>query len=134
MKNLRSLTLLVLLISSYPVSLVSQPVINQSPNQPSERIYEPNEVDQKARITKKLPPTYTESARNSGVSGKVILRLVLRSSGEVGDIVVVKGLRDGLNEECIRVARQIRFEPAVKDRHPVSQYFKTEYNFHIYPR
>jgi TonB family protein len=134
MKNLRSLTVIVLLISIYPVSLLSQPIINQNSTQSIERIYEPNEVDQKARITKKLPPTYTESARNSGVSGKVILRLVLRSSGEVGDVIVVKGLRDGLNEECIKVARQIRFEPAVKDGHLVSQYFKTEYNFHIYPR
>jgi TonB family protein len=133
MKNFRSLTMITLLISIYPVSLTSQPKIDQNPTQSSERIYEPNEVDQKARITKKLPPRYTERARNNGVSGTVILRMVLRSSGEIGDIIIVKGLPDGLNEECIRVARQIRFVPAVKDGRPASQYANTEYNFRVYP-
>jgi TonB family protein len=133
MKNLRTLTIITLLISIYPVFLLSQPIINQNSTQSSEKIYEPNEVDQKARITNKTPPRYSERARNGGVSGKVTLRMVLRSSGEVSDIVVVKGLRDGLNEECIKVAKQIRFEPAVKDGHPVSQYFKAEYNFRVYP-
>jgi TonB family protein len=126
MKTLRTLTIITLLLSIHPVSLFSQPIIDQNSIQSSEKIYEPNEVDQKARITKKPQPRYTESARNRGVSGNVILRVVLRSSGEIGDIIVVKGLRDGLNEECIRVARQMRFEPAVKDGHPVSQYAKAD--------
>jgi TonB family protein len=133
MKNIRSLFMITVLISIYPVSLLSQPIINQNSNQSTEKIYEPNEVDKKARITKKSQPRYTESARNRGVSGNVTLRVVLRSSGEIGDIVVVKGLRDGLNEECIKVARQIRFEPAVRDGHPVSQYAMAEYSFRVYP-
>jgi TonB family protein len=131
MKKFRTLTIITLLISIHPVFLLSQPIINCNSNQSSEKIYEPSEVDRKARISNKPPPQYTESARNSGVSGKVILRMVLRSSGEVSEIVVVKGLRDGLNEACVKVARQIQFEPAVKDGHPVSQYFKAEYNFHL---
>jgi TonB family protein len=133
METLRSLTIVVLLISGIPVSLHSQPIIDQNASPSSERIYEPNEVDRKARITRKTQPHYTESARNRGVSGNVILRVVLRASGEIGDITVLMGLRDGLNEECIKVARQIKFEPAVKDGHPVSQYAKAEYNFHVYP-
>jgi len=55
------------------------------------------------------------------------LRVVLKASGEVGDIKVVRDLPDGLTEECIRVAREIKFEPAMKGGNPVSQYLKVQY-------
>jgi TonB family protein len=104
---------------------------NQNSNQADEKIYEPSEVDHKAKITYKPEPVFTAKARKNHVSGKVVLRIVLKSSGEIGDIKVIKGLPDGLTEQCIKVARQIRFEPAMKDGHPVSQYIKREYNFNF---
>lgn len=103
---------------------------SQNVNETNKKIYEPKEVDRKARITKKSEPQYTEQARTNRTSGTVVLRVVLKSSGEVGDINVIKDLPDGLTEECIRVAREIKFEPAMKDGNPVSQYARVEIHFH----
>ena len=54
------------------------------------------------------------------------------ASGEVTGISVVKPLPDGLTEKAIQAARQIKFRPAQKDGHVVSQYIVLEYNFNIY--
>jgi TonB family protein len=103
--------------------------LGQSADQTQEKIYEPKEVDQKARIIKRPEPQYTEQARRKRTAGWVVLRVVLKSSGEIGDIKVIRDAPDGLTEECIRVAREIKFVPAIKDGNRVSQYIKVEYSF-----
>lgn len=101
----------------------------QDSNQTTETIYEAKEVDRKARITKRYDPAYTEQARKNHTEGNVVLRVILKSSGEIGKIEVVKGLEDGLTEECMRAARAMKFEPAEKDGKPVSQWARVEYTF-----
>lgn len=100
--------------------------------QADEKVYEAKEVDVRAKILSKHEPSYTEPARRHKTKGRVILKMVLRSSGEVTDIVAEEELPDGLTEECIRVAREIKFEPAIKDGVKVSQYLKAEYFFDVY--
>jgi protein TonB len=96
------------------------------------RPFRQNEVTRKALITAKPEPGFTEEARKNNVTGVVRLRAILHSSGAVQGISVVKGLPDGLTEKAISAARQIRFTPAEKDGHAVSQYVVLEYNFNIY--
>ena len=96
------------------------------------RPFKASEVTRKAVITFKPEPQFTEEARKNNVTGLVKLRLLLSSSGSVGNISVVKGLPDGLTERAIQAARQIRFTPAEKDGRRVSQYIVIEYNFNIY--
>lgn len=96
------------------------------------KIFSGREVTQKARIFSQPRPGYTDSARQNGVSGVVILRMVLASSGEVTNITVVNGLPDGLSEKAIAAARQIKFEPAMKDGRAVSQYVQVSYTFSLY--
>jgi TonB family protein len=105
---------------------------HQGDDKPKEKIYEPDQVDQKAKILKKSEPRYTEQARRNRVTGWVVLRVVLQASGKIGEIQVIRDLPDGLTEECIKVAREIRFEPAMKDGQPVSMYTKVEYTFDVY--
>jgi TonB family protein len=62
----------------------------------------------------------------------VILRVVLAASGEGTDITVVKGLPSGLSEKAIAAARKIKFEPARKDGHQVSQSVELTFNFNLY--
>lgn len=93
------------------------------------RIFKQSEVTRKARITFKPEPGFTEEARKNQLQGVVRLRAVLAASGEVTNISVVKGLPDGLTEKAIGAARQIRFTPAEKDGHQVSQQVVLEYNF-----
>lgn len=103
----------------------------QDADQKEEKIYDPKEVDKKARILSKPEPQYTEAARRKRTSGWVVLRVVLKSSGEIGDIKVIRDAPDGLTDECIKVAREIKFVPAQKDGQPVSMYIKVEYTFDI---
>jgi TonB family protein len=96
------------------------------------RIFNPKEVTQKARILSRPEPQYTEEARKNQVSGTVVLRAVFSSSGQVTNIRTVSGLPYGLTERAIAAARQIRFTPAMKDGRAVSQYIQIEYNFNLY--
>ncbi|HEX6185519.1 MAG TPA: energy transducer TonB [Pyrinomonadaceae bacterium] len=96
------------------------------------RPFKQSDVSQRALITFKPEPGFTEEARRNNVTGTVRLRAILSASGDVINISVVKGLPDGLTEKAITAARQIKFRPAVKDGHIVSQYVVLEYNFNIY--
>ncbi|MFL6212068.1 MAG: TonB family protein [Pyrinomonadaceae bacterium] len=90
------------------------------------------DVTKRAVITAKPTPDFTEEARKNGVTGEVLLRLVLTSSGTVTGIQPVKRLPDGLTEKAIEAAKRIQFIPAEKDGHRVSQYVVISYNFNIY--
>jgi len=90
-----------------------------------------NQVETKAVLTSKPAPGFTDAALDNDTYGVVRLRAVLTSKGEVTDISVVKGLPDGLTERSIAVAKQIRFTPARRYGHVVSQYVTLEYNFNL---
>ena len=124
-----SLCLAIIFLALADNSLSLARPSHQNASQTTERIYETKEVDRKAKITRRSYPQYTEQARRNRTSGWVVLRVVLKSTGEIGDIQVIRDLPDGLTEECIRVAREIKFEPALKDGKPVSQYARVEYTF-----
>jgi TonB family protein len=112
------------------VCQASSPVLaQQATKEPPEKVYEPKDVDRRAKILRKGEPQYTEQARRNHTSGSVLLQVVLKGSGEVGEIKVIRDLPDGLTDECIRAAREIKFEPAVKDGNPVSQYLRLQYTF-----
>jgi len=117
--------LLVLFVGQLPFAAFGQ----QSTKQPEEKVYEPKDVDRRAKILRKSEPQYTEQARKNHTSGFVLLQIVLKGSGEVGEIKVIRDLPDGLTEECIKAAREIKFEPALKDGNAVSQYLRMQYTF-----
>jgi TonB family protein len=95
-------------------------------------IYGPRRVARKAVILSRPAPAYTRSARRKGVSGMVRLRMVLASSGKVERIEVLRGLPEGLTEEAIKAAQQIKFVPAEAGGRKVSQYVVVEYNFRVH--
>ncbi len=96
------------------------------------KVFSVREVDQPARILSRPAPSYTEEARKNQVQGTVTLRVVLAASGSVTNISVVRGLPDGLSERAIEAARRIKFTPAQKDGHAVSQSATVEMNFSVY--
>jgi TonB family protein len=97
-----------------------------------DRPFTQKEVTQKARITYKSEPGFTEDARKFQVTGTVRIRAILAATGEVKGITVVKGLPHGLTWKAVDAAKRVRFEPAQKDGHAVSQYIVFEYNFNIF--
>jgi TonB family protein len=96
------------------------------------RVFSARDMTERVRILDKPEPTYTESARKFGVQGTVVLRAVFSKEGQVTSIFVVRKLPHGLTQAGIAAAKRIRFTPATKDGHPVSQYMQLEYNFNLY--
>ena len=96
------------------------------------RVFSARDVTEKVRILEKPEPTYTESARKYGVQGTVVIRAVFSKEGQVTNIFVVRKLPHGLTRAGVSAAQRIRFTPATKDGHAVSQYMQLEYNFNLY--
>jgi TonB family protein len=86
----------------------------------------------KFHILQKPKALYTDLARENGVVGAVRLRVTLLANGEVGSVVPVTTLPDGLTEQAIAAARRIEFLPATRDGVPVSSAVMVEYTFTIY--
>ena len=86
----------------------------------------------KARVLEKPEAGYTEAARKAGVTGTVVLKGVFASDGQVKNLFVVRALSYGLVSKAVSAARRIKFEPAIKDGHSVSQYIQLEYTFNLY--
>jgi periplasmic protein TonB len=77
-------------------------------------------------------PTYTEEARNAKAQGTCILWLIVDDKGNPRDIRVVRGLGYGLDGKAIEAVKQWRFEPAMKDGHPVNVQISVEVGFRLY--
>lgn len=77
-------------------------------------------------------PDYTDAARNNYIQGVVKLSVVFLASGKIGEIKVVSGLPDGLNERTIEAAQRIVFSPVVKNGVPTTVTKILVYPFTIY--
>jgi TonB family protein len=97
-----------------------------------DEIHSPSTVQTKAKIIRKPPPVYPESARMANVTGTVRLRAVLSATGRVTGILVLNSLEPGLTRAAIDAAKAIKFVPATINGKPVSQYAVFEYNFLIF--
>jgi TonB family protein len=75
---------------------------------------------------------YTTSARQSGVSGGVVLKIQLLANGTIGDVVVIKELSHGLTEQAIKAARRIVFIPKKLKGVNVDAVVTREYTFRVY--
>lgn len=70
-------------------------------------------------ILKEVKADYTEDARRRNIEGEVLLEIVVRRDGSVGDVTLRNGLDSGLNSRAIAAVRQWRFSPAKRMGQPV---------------
>lgn len=77
-------------------------------------------------------PEYTEQARNAKTQGTCVLWLIVDDQGRPRDIRVVRGLGFGLDAKAVEAVKQWRFEPAMKDGHPVNVQISVEVGFRLY--
>jgi periplasmic protein TonB len=77
-------------------------------------------------------PEYTEEARNAKTQGTCILWLIVDDQGRPRDIRVVRGLGFGLDAKAVEAVKQWRFQPALKDGHPVNVQISVEVGFRLY--
>lgn len=85
----------------------------------------------KVRFLSKPAPPYTAAARDAGIEGTVVLQALFAADGKVKHILAIRSLPKGLTAKAIDAARQIKFIPATKDGHPVSMFYRIEYNFDL---
>jgi periplasmic protein TonB len=64
------------------------------------------------RLLREVKADYTEDARRRGITGDVVLEIVVRRDGSVGDVTVLQGLGAGLDQRAVAAVRQWRFSPA----------------------
>ena len=74
--------------------------------------YRPGSGIEAPQLLREVKADYTEDARQRGVSGDVVLEIVVRRDGTVGDVKILQGLGGGLNDRAVQAVRQWRFAPA----------------------
>jgi TonB family protein len=74
--------------------------------------YRPGSGIEAPQLLREVRADYTEDARQRGLSGDVVLEIVVRRDGSVGDVRILQGLSGGLNDRAVQAVRQWRFAPA----------------------
>lgn len=92
-------------------------------------VFMSTQVEKRAQVLDHPEPLPTERAMVHGVTGTIAIRFVLAADGTVQHILVLTFLPDGLTDKAVEAARAIKFIPAMKDGHPVSQFAAIMYNF-----
>ena len=70
-------------------------------------------------IVREVKPDYTEEGRRRRIEGDVVVEIVVKSDGSVGNVKLLQGLGAGLDERAVEAVRQWRFSPARRYGTPV---------------
>ena len=93
--------------------------------------YRPGSGITPPRLLREVKADYTEDARRRGLAGEVVLEIVVRRDGSVGDVKILQGLGGGLNERAIDAVRQWRFAPAERLGGAVDVYVEVAVEFKL---
>ncbi len=77
-------------------------------------------------------PEFSEEARKAKYQGTCTLMIVVDTDGKPINLRVVNSLGMGLDEKALETVRTWRFEPGLKDGHPVKVEMAVEVDFHLY--
>jgi periplasmic protein TonB len=81
--------------------------------------YRPGSGVSPPRLLREVRADYTDEARRANITGEVLLEIVVRRDGTVGDIRMLRRLDAGLDQRAIQAVRQWRFAPATLKGVPV---------------
>ena len=119
----------ILLIPLFLVPAKAQ-ILNQNREEACEGpVFSSREVSRRATITARPNPEMTKEALEHGVHGRVVLEAVLCRTSRVTDLQVLVSLPYGMTEKAVEAVRQMKFIPAEKDWHTVSQRIRFEFHF-----
>lgn len=110
-------------------------VLNAVAENPTTATVDPLPVDPSItpmKVTLRPQPRYTDKARGDNISGTITIAAYFAESGRITHALILKGLGGGLNENALKAAYDIRFEPPTKDGKPFSQIKIVKYTFTIY--
>ena len=81
--------------------------------------FQPGSGIEPPSLVREVRPDYTTEARRNAIEGDVVLEIVVRSDGRVGNVEVLQGLGAGLSQKAVDAVRLWRFEPARRYGSPV---------------
>lgn len=81
--------------------------------------YQPGSGIDPPTLVREVKPSYTDEARRRAIEGDVVLQIVVRADGTVGDVRVLHTLAAGLEQRAVDAVRQWRFSPARRQGEPV---------------
>jgi protein TonB len=93
--------------------------------------YQPGSGITAPGLLREVKPTYTDDARRRGIEGDVLLEIVVRRDGGVGDVRLIRGLGAGLDQRAIDAVRQWRFSPARRLGTPVDVMVEVAVEFRL---
>ena len=93
--------------------------------------YRPGTGIQPPTLIREVKPAYTDEARRRGIEGDVVLEIVVRRDGAVGDVQVRRSLGAGLEQRAIDAVRQWRFGPARREGTPVDVVVEVSVEFKL---
>jgi TonB family protein len=93
--------------------------------------YRPGSGIDPPRLLREVKADYTDDARQRGITGDVVLEIVVRRDGTVGDVRILQGLAGGLNDRAVQAVRQWRFAPARRLGAPVDVIVEVAVEFKI---
>lgn len=73
--------------------------------------YRPGSGVEPPRLIREVRANYTEEARRANLVGEVVLEIVVRRDGNVGDVKILQRLGSGLDQKAVEAVRQWRFTP-----------------------
>jgi hypothetical protein len=86
----------------------------------------------KFKLLRAPNPSYVDSARQSGTSGNIRIKVHFKADGFVPKIEVLKTLPQGLLRQALYAAIRIRYLPQEKDGKPVDTSRTVDFRFGIY--
>lgn len=81
--------------------------------------YRPGSGIEPPRLLREVKAEYTDEARRRGITGEVLLEIVVQRDGSVGQVTTVRGLGAGLDQRAVAAVRQWQFAPARRQGAPV---------------
>jgi len=95
----------------------AQPSETGSPERLALQVYEPGDGVSLPQVVKQVKASYTSEAMRQMIEGDVMLGVVVRADGRVGDVQVKESLDAvyGLDQEAIKAMKQWEFKPGMKD-------------------
>jgi periplasmic protein TonB len=87
-------------------------------------------VEQQPVLLAKLKIEYPELAKQAGLEGKVIAKVLVDESGNVVKVVVISG-EDIFKEAAIQVLKNAKFKPAIQNNRPVKLWITYPITFRL---
>lgn len=93
--------------------------------------YRPGSGVDPPRLLREVRADYSDAARRANIEGEVVMEIVIRRDGSVGDITILRGLPLDLNERARAAVKQWKFSPARMKGTPVDVIVEVSVEFRL---